>query len=377
VLAAADRVWVVNAATGILLFVSLVVFLTMHRPAASGAASPGAGAAGAQPAGYTESGSGGLPATITEPPPSSASTVRLGSSAASSPNTYPASALAADGIPSTALSAYQQAAQWEDAVDPACGITWPLLAAIGRVESDHGRFAGAVLHTDGTSTPPVIGIPLNGHGTALIRDTDGGRLDGDTVYDRAVGPMQFIPSTWAAYGVDANHDGRADPFNIFDAAAAAARYLCAASPLTTVAGQTRAVLAYNHSDAYVSLVLALERTYAAGVGLIVPVTSAPPTASPPPALPPVNPAPPPAASPPSGPSAPATSTPSSAPSPSSDAPTPPTSTASTPSQSDSSSGNPSDSSSASDTDSPTPTPDAPLTTDSGSSPGAPPAGASS
>src|SRR5437764_60980 len=83
-------------------------------------------------------------------------------------------------------------------------------------------FAGAVLHSDGLSTPRVIGIALNGNGTALIRDTDGGRLDGDTVYDRAVGPMQFIPSTWAGWSVDANGDGRADPFNIFDAAAAAA-----------------------------------------------------------------------------------------------------------------------------------------------------------
>jgi membrane-bound lytic murein transglycosylase B len=134
----------------------------------------------------------------------------------------PASALAASGIPVTALLAYQQAARREAQLDPACGLSWPLLAGIGRVESDHGRFAGATLHSDGLSTPPVIGIPLNGHGTALIRDTDHGRLDGDTVYDHAVGPMQFIPSTWASWGVDANHDGVKDPFNIFDAAAAAA-----------------------------------------------------------------------------------------------------------------------------------------------------------
>jgi hypothetical protein len=185
-----------------------------------------------------------------------------------------------------------------------------LLAAIGRVESDHGRFAGAVLHTDGTSTPRIIGIPLNGHGTALILDTDHGRLDGDTVYDHAVGPMQFIPSTWAEYGVDATHSGSADPFNIFDAAAAAARYLCAASSLDTVAGQTRAVLAYNHSDAYVAMVLELERSYAAGAGMVVPVTAGPvpsPGAGslPPPDLPPVDPAPPPAAGPSATPTEPA------------------------------------------------------------------------
>src|SRR5207244_8618938 len=106
--------------------------------------------------------------------------------------------------------------------------SWALLAAIGRVESDHGRFGGATLFSDGTSSLPVIGIRLNGNGTALILDTDHGRYDGDLVYDRAVGPMQFIPSTWARYQVDATGDHLADPFNIYDSALAAAEYLCAA-----------------------------------------------------------------------------------------------------------------------------------------------------
>jgi membrane-bound lytic murein transglycosylase B len=207
-----------------------------------------------------------------------------------------ASALAQDGIPITALLAYKQAAARESGLDPSCGLTWPLLAAIGRVESDHGRFGGAVLHADGLSTPPIIGPALNGHGTALILDTDNGRLDGDTVYDHAVGPMQFIPSTWASWGVDANHDGVANPFNIFDAAAAAADYLCAAGGnLTTYAGQARAVRSYNDSNAYIALVLSMERIYAAGAGIIVPVApgtgaSGPTSKS---TLPPVNPGPPP------------------------------------------------------------------------------------
>ncbi len=184
----------------------------------------------------------------------------------------PASALATSGIPTTALQAYQAAAAREARRTPDCGLSWPLLAGIGRVESDHGRFAGAVLHSDGLSTPRVIGIALNGNGTALIRDTDGGRLDGDTVYDRAVGPMQFIPSTWAGWGVDANHDGSKDPFNIFDAADAAADYLCAAGrDLTTLHGQVQAILSYNYSFDYVALVMSLERVYAHGVGISVPV----------------------------------------------------------------------------------------------------------
>lgn len=136
------------------------------------------------------------------------------------------------------------------------------------------RFAGAVLHGDGISTPRIIGIPLDGRGTARIPDTDHGRLDRDPIYDHAVGPMQFIPATWALYGVDGNNDHRIDPFNIFDAALTAADYLCAASggTLTTLRGQTRAVLTYNHSDAYLVLVLQLERLYAQGLsGLTIPI----------------------------------------------------------------------------------------------------------
>jgi membrane-bound lytic murein transglycosylase B len=224
----------------------------------------------------------------------------------------PGSALAADGIPATALLAYRQAADREQLRVPGCGLSWPLLAAIGRVESDHGRFAGAVLHTDGLSAPPVIGIPLDGHGTALIRDTDGGRLDGDRTYDRAVGPMQFIPSTWAGYGVDADGDGAANPFDIFDAAAAAADYLCAAGgDLTTLEGQRRAVLAYNHSDAYLETVLSLEAVYARGVpGLTVPVLPSDPGPILPPTAPPVNPGRPPALNPTPGPSAAPSTSPS-------------------------------------------------------------------
>ena len=209
------------------------------------------------------------------------------------------SALAADGIPAVALQAYRDSATRSRKTDPSCGLPWPLLAAIGRVESDHGRFADSVLYTDGTSAPPIIGIPLNGLGTEVIVDTDRGRLDGDRVYDRAVGPMQFIPSTWAAYGADGNGDRLSDPFNIFDAAAAAGHYLCTAGGnLRTTAGQTAAVLAYNHSTSYLSSVLALEASYATGSpAVIVDVTGRAPARLHIPALPPVDPGPPPALEP--------------------------------------------------------------------------------
>ncbi|MCO7219605.1 lytic transglycosylase domain-containing protein, partial [Klenkia sp. PcliD-1-E] len=193
----------------------------------------------------------------------------------------PASGLAASGIPTTALEAYRAAADAQG-----CGIDWTLLAAIGRVESDHGRFGGATLRTDGTSSPKIIGIPLDGGpGVATITDTDGGRYDGDTEHDRAVGPMQFIPGTWARYAADGDGDGVRDPFDIHDAAAAAADYLCTAGgDLSTPAGQARAVLAYNRSQTYVDTVLGLAATYAGTEVPQVPTPTAPPTV--PPAAPP-------------------------------------------------------------------------------------------
>ena len=278
--------------------------------------------------------------------------------AASGTPEVPASAMAADGIPATALLAYRQAAAREQSIDPACGISWPLLAAIGRVESDHGRFAGAILHTDGLSTPRVIGPALDGVGTALIRDTDHGRLDGDRVYDHAVGPMQFIPSTWASYGVDVTGSGIADPFNIFDATAAAARYLCAAGgELTTLNGQRRAILAYNQSDAYLRLVLGLEAVYARGVlGVTVPVLPADPSPVPRPALPPVNPGPPPALAEVTAPHSTVRVSPTSSAAPSSPAPAS-SATAPSPAGSSGSPGSSGSAGAASTSPAPSPTPD--------------------
>jgi membrane-bound lytic murein transglycosylase B len=202
--------------------------------------------------------------------------------------------LAANGIPNVALNAYRVAAARMSSASPGCGIDWSLLAGIGRIESNHGQYGGATLASNGDSTPHIIGEALDGVNWDYITDTDGGRYDGDTRFDHAVGPMQFIPSTWAIYGTDANGDGVADPFNINDAALAAARYLCTAGgDLRTADGQTRAVLAYNHNDEYLAMVLAIAAAYASGVpvdGPIVGIT----TGGLPPVdtswIPPVNPA---------------------------------------------------------------------------------------
>lgn len=134
-----------------------------------------------------------------------------------------------------------------------CGIEPELLAAIGQVES--GNIGGRSL-TDHVVTPGVYGPPLTGGAFARIADSDGGRLDGSSAYDRAVGPMQFIPTTWAMWGTDADGDGRADPQNVYDAAASAARYLCAGGRNLGAPGSLRAaILSYNYSGEYVATVL--------------------------------------------------------------------------------------------------------------------------
>lgn len=159
-------------------------------------------------------------------------------------------------IPAELLSLYVSAA------DTCPGLSWSVIAAVAKVETDHGRFAGAQLQLNGDVQPPIIGLPLNGaSGTRAIRDTDGGRLDGDSVWDRAVGPLQFIPGTWATYGVDANGDGVADPHNFNDAVHAAARYLCANGGGVAETLRT-AVLAYNHADWYADEVLSFAERYA-------------------------------------------------------------------------------------------------------------------
>jgi membrane-bound lytic murein transglycosylase B len=176
------------------------------------------------------------------------------------------------GIPSAALSAYQRGAQIIDAADTTCNIPWELIAAIGRVESNHGQYGGNTLSDKGVSTPGIYGPVLNGkNGTQAIMDTDGGQLDKDAVYDRAVGPMQFIPSTWASVKVDADGDGQRNPQDIDDAALASAVYLCSGSDdLSTRSGQEASVYRYNHSRAYVDLVLRIMEAYSQGEYTAIP-----------------------------------------------------------------------------------------------------------
>ena len=170
------------------------------------------------------------------------------------------------GIPGVVLQAYKLAATRVAAESPQCKLPWYLLAGIGRIESGHA--GGGNVNEYGNTRTAIRGPVLDGSlaGNEVITDTDGGRWDGDGKHDRAMGPMQFIPSTWASWGSDANGDGKADPDNIFDATFSAGRYLCA-GVTDIMAEPTRvgAVLRYNRSVAYANNVLGWAGAYATGV----------------------------------------------------------------------------------------------------------------
>ncbi len=207
-----------------------------------------------------------VPTDAIEAPASVSASEGLGLGVKSSDTEQIVATASTNGIPAAALAAYQRAETVINSADKTCNISWQLIAAIGRVESNHGRFGGNVLDEDGLSRPGIYGIALDGRrNTAVIRDTDAGQYDNDTKFDRAVGPMQFIPSTWSVVGVDADGDGKRDPQDIDDAALGTAVYLCSGPDnLSTEAGQRKAIYRYNHSSSYVNLVLSITEAYLEG-----------------------------------------------------------------------------------------------------------------
>ncbi|MEU3986442.1 lytic transglycosylase domain-containing protein [Streptomyces sp. NPDC026672] len=167
------------------------------------------------------------------------------------------------GIPATVLDAYKKAEAELRESKPECNLPWQLLAAIGKVESGQAR--GGRVDAAGNTLGRILGPQLDGNGFALIKDTDHGQYDGNSAYDQAVGPMQFIPSTWAWAGRDGNGDGTKDPNNIYDAALAAGHYLCRNSwDLSTDKGLHAAILSYNNSQDYLNTVLTWLEYYRKG-----------------------------------------------------------------------------------------------------------------
>jgi membrane-bound lytic murein transglycosylase B len=181
------------------------------------------------------------------------------------------------GIPSIALAAYRSAEQKMAVAAPACGLSWNLLAGIGRIESGHA--GGGAVDARGTAVVPIYGPALDGTlpgNEVILQSNVGNRV----TYARAMGPMQFLPGTWARYAVDGKGDGTADPQNLFDSALAAARYLCSGGlNLRDPSQVMSAILRYNNSVAYAQNVLGWAAAYATGV---VPVDLPPLTGPPPP-----------------------------------------------------------------------------------------------
>jgi membrane-bound lytic murein transglycosylase B len=176
-------------------------------------------------------------------------------------------------IPVIALVAYQRSAINANGLFPGCDLHWSHVAGIGRAESNHARFNGSQPRPDGRVLPVIRGIALDGTRSLAIADTDLGALDGDPIWDRAVGPTQFIPGTWRGYAaqfdLDGNGDGVEDPDNLLDQARATGIYLCRSGrgSLNDLTNFARAVHAYNPNDRYLTAVT----NYAAVYGsLIVP-----------------------------------------------------------------------------------------------------------
>jgi len=181
------------------------------------------------------------------------------------------------GIPSMALAAYRNAEQKLAASDPGCGISWNLLAGIGRIESGHAN--GGATDARGTAVQPIYGPALDGTlpGNEVIVQSGAG---GQVSYARAIGPMQFLPGTWARYASDGDGDGIADPQNLYDSTLAAARYLCSGGlNLRDQSQVMAAILRYNNSMPYARNVLGWAAAYATGV---VPVDLPPVTGPAPP-----------------------------------------------------------------------------------------------
>lgn len=156
------------------------------------------------------------------------------------------------------LAAYHRAEREMAQTEPGCHLSWSTLAGIGHVESGHAD--GGWVDAAGNTLGPILGPQLDGSlDTVAIADTDRGTLDADLGWDRAVGPMQFIPTSWRVYGAG-------NPNNIYDSTLAAGRYLCAGgADLSDPAQEAVAVYRYNHSMTYVSDVLLWAHGYLTGV----------------------------------------------------------------------------------------------------------------
>ncbi|WP_089100990.1 lytic transglycosylase domain-containing protein [Streptomyces hyaluromycini] len=226
-------------------------------------ANAGASTSAPDGAGAADGATGNSPYYTDLPPLNSPNPSASPTAPSSSIGTAVSRGAAEAGIPATVLDAYKKAEAELRASKPGCNLPWQLLAAIGKVESGQAR--GGDVDAEGNTLHRILGPELDGNGFALIQDTDGGKYDGNSQYDQAVGPMQFIPSTWAWAGRDGNGDGVKDPNNVYDAALAAGHYLCRYGwDLSVQADMNSAILSYNNSQAYLNLVMSWYEFYRKG-----------------------------------------------------------------------------------------------------------------
>jgi hypothetical protein len=218
----------------------------------AGAPPRSSGAAGSLPPGSGEPQLSGLPVLPT-PPARPADALAAWAGRVS----------AATDVPLVAVQAYGYAQLLVRQNDPTCGLTWTTLAGIGKVESIHGQAGGAVLEPAGRSTPAITGPLLDGKGgRALVRDTDAGAFDGNSTYDRAMGPLRLLPEVWREQAIDADSDGILDPYDIDDAAMALARLLCSGTEdMNGREGWDAAVRRYRPGQSYARSVFRAADSY--------------------------------------------------------------------------------------------------------------------
>ncbi|MEU9152963.1 lytic transglycosylase domain-containing protein [Streptomyces sp. NPDC048417] len=257
-----------GAATTAVAALAVAALSASQAPGATGGdpgrqTNTGASTSASDEAGAADGATGNSP-YYTDLPPLNSPNPSASPTAPSSSIGTPVSRGAAEaGIPATVLDAYKKAEAELRGSKPGCNLPWQLLAAIGKVESGQAR--GGDVDAEGNTLHRILGPELDGNGFALIKDTDGGQYDGNSQYDQAVGPLQFIPSTWAWAGRDGNGDGVKDPNNVYDAALAAGHYLCRNGwDLSVQADVNSAILSYNNSQDYLNLVLSWYEFYRKG-----------------------------------------------------------------------------------------------------------------
>jgi membrane-bound lytic murein transglycosylase B len=169
-------------------------------------------------------------------------------------------------VPARLLAAYGRAEMWMRTQKPGCHLSWTTLAGVGAVEAQRGHFDGSEVGADGNLVKPLHGPTLDGSaGLPAVHDTDGGKVDGDSTWDRATGPMQLLPAVWERWSDRASGDGgKPDPQNVDDSALTVARDLCAGTAdLASPAGWWAALRSYNPTVEYAQDVFTAADTYAA------------------------------------------------------------------------------------------------------------------